>query len=481
MNEFEFRLCSKQARGDFVWVEGVAFFRGQHVELRFTLLEWLEQHGGDDYGHLPGFERMGVYTFRDLISEIVCGADLAAYVSDKRLMKEQADGTFLFTDLDIVMVLVLSIVDNCAYEIRGVDGRLLFCTDSGSPSITRILYEEPLRRGGVGHFLGCRSRPCRVHQPCRARVRGGGLSLTNGDELPDDWDDELCDDRDEEIPDDWEQDIGEDLWWVCRYHRRVQKKRRYCRRRAWHDRHAKLPLLRGGGDEVLDLGDSPWWVCVQCREKRLYADVEPAHTKDGTCCPWMCMVVAERGRRKTNACRGDAVRDVKQLDMIQARRAAARALPRHAHQLPAAHQEQVVRGELASPPSLASMGRVTEAATARPSAQTRPPCRDGLTFERLEQDVNMEEERELRRLEGGVPSISSPAASVPSGVEACTVNSALRFQTVAVKDLTPCEHCRTNARPCPVVAPATLTILATHVLPSARSHHAQQAAAGSAR
>ena len=78
MNEFEFRLCSKQARGDFVWVEGVAFFRGQHVELRFTLLEWLEQHGGDDYGHLPAFERMGVYTFRDLISEIVCEADLTA-------------------------------------------------------------------------------------------------------------------------------------------------------------------------------------------------------------------------------------------------------------------------------------------------------------------------------------------------------------------------------------------------------------------
>ena len=87
------------------------------------------------------------------------------------------------TVLVIVMVLVLSIVDNCAYEIRGVDGRLLFCTDSGSPSITRILYEEPLRGGGVGHFLGYRSRPCRVHQPCRARVRGGGLSLTNGDEL----------------------------------------------------------------------------------------------------------------------------------------------------------------------------------------------------------------------------------------------------------------------------------------------------------
>ena len=125
------------------------------------------------------------------------------------------------------------------------------------------------------------------------------MSLTNADELPDDWDDELRDDWDEEIPDDWEQDIGEDLWWVCRYDRSVQKKRRYRRRRAWHHRHAKLPLLRGGGDEVLNLGDSPWWVCVQCREKRLYHDVEPAHTKDGTCCPWKCMVVAERGKRRT--------------------------------------------------------------------------------------------------------------------------------------------------------------------------------------
>ena len=64
-----------------------------------------------------------------------------------------------------------------------------------------------------------------------------------------------------------------------------------------------FPLLKGGGKHTgggqkpADSKQDQWWVCVNCKEKRTYDEYSPAHTRDGTACPWSCLHV-EEGRPK---------------------------------------------------------------------------------------------------------------------------------------------------------------------------------------
>ena len=290
----------------------------------------------------------------------------------------------------------------------------------------------------------------------------------------------------------------------------------------------RLPLLKGGGKRTgggkrpADSKQDQWWVCVNCKEKRTYDEYSPAHTRDGTACPWPCLHVEEgRPKRKQkvspsepvlHACspsagspspcipvqEGRAKRKQKASpsELVSSDRPASGAADTSAEQCAAATDldeetrvnEAVANREWATQlievskekvkplparhvtplrqavqANQTTSGDATGAAPAddpsEPVSSNRPAagaCRHpprirrtmgtaAYTFPphpRLQRDVHLDEECELRRVEGGLEGMSTSASAssfvaAPSSMLDASTGGEVRLRTIAVNDLDP--------------------------------------------
>ena len=92
--------------------------------------------------------------------------------------------------------IIVSFADKCTYDVVQLNGKRLACVAfPGARSMTRIVFDG---EEGVGHFMGWAANPrgalsgrgllyCGAAGERCPLLPGGGLSLTCGSDLPDDW------------------------------------------------------------------------------------------------------------------------------------------------------------------------------------------------------------------------------------------------------------------------------------------------------
>ena len=190
-------LASKAAQADGVYVDGVCYYgRQMWVQLRFALLDWLEQHADEDYAHLPVLQSVGVTTLSGFVREMRQGMTLETYVQNARCIREGKAYAYKYEPLDMIIIVAASIADKCTYDVVQLNGKRLACVAfPGARSMTRIVFDG---EEGVGHFMGWAANPrgalsgrgllyCGAAGERCPLLPGGGLSLTCGSDLPDDW------------------------------------------------------------------------------------------------------------------------------------------------------------------------------------------------------------------------------------------------------------------------------------------------------
>ena len=227
-----------------------------------------------------------------------------------------------------------------------------------------------------------------------------------------------------------------------------------------------FPLLKGGGKHTgggqkpADSKQDQWWVCVNCKEKRTYDEYSPAHTRDGTACPWPCLHVEEgRPKRKQKVSPSEPVLHAcspsagSPSPCIPVQEGRAKRKQKASPSEPVLHACSPSDGS-PSPCIAVQEGRAMRKQKASPSEPVSHP--------RLQRDVDLDEERELRRLErleydaehewneNGLntcleahaavmtPSARSfvPASDLCQMVDAST-GGEVRLRTIAVNDLDP--------------------------------------------
>ena len=425
-------LASKEAQGDAVLVGNRCYVRGMQNELRYELVDQLEARA---YDLLPPYLQVAVEakTLAECVSKWN-NFSVEEYVqSARRIGYDTRSGGARFNSLDTVMLVVLGVVDgsacvvHCAYsgqykfQIPGLDTR----------PTTHILFQAPKCGGSVGHWLGFSgsytSSAVLPHTPLPP-LNGGGLSLdSSSSELPLDWDDAYVAafdylDSDDEQP-------YEPVWSyfelnkvmkhrtrkVCK-HRRSGScvccveydgqlsdspispllSRRHRARKRTPVRHdvghwpgfspictsesAQFPHvpLRGGGDAAIDANmeeeEEEFWVCVNCKKATRFCERSPDYTLQGPVCDFPCTIVS--GKRKTRARAGSS------SSMISP-------------------QPSSVTMEVARHPQQKGAASNSGKKKKRPQG-------------RLQQDVDMDEECELRRLEGW-PSSPPPSLVTMGG------------------------------------------------------------------
>ena len=166
------------------------------MQLRFALLDWLEQHADEDYAHLPVLQSVGVTTLAGFVREMRQGMTLETYVQNARCIREGKAYAYKYEPLDMIIIVAASIADKCTYDVVQLNGKRLACVAfPGARSMTRIVFDG---EEGVGHFMGWAANPrgalsgrgllyCGAAGERCPLLPGGGLSLTCGSDLPDDW------------------------------------------------------------------------------------------------------------------------------------------------------------------------------------------------------------------------------------------------------------------------------------------------------
>lgn len=188
-------LASKASTGDAVILQGERYERGSDVALRYHMMDLLEVHAWDPIPVLY----LGVSSLGALVRQLF-GCSVEAYLRRGRTCKVGSDGRLRFYALDSVALAVLAVFDRSAYVVRDGSGTATVARFDrrAARTTTTVLFEEAATRVGVGHFWGvseaaAAARPprcCDLITPSAVEiVVGGGLSLNQADQLPDDWDD----------------------------------------------------------------------------------------------------------------------------------------------------------------------------------------------------------------------------------------------------------------------------------------------------
>ena len=145
-------LASKEAHGDAVHIGGMRYGREHITQLRFELLDLVEQHARDGVGHIYTRPAMRALSLGEFIREVF-GCSVAAYVAYGRRMSCGKDGV-RFMPLDTIMLLALAMFDRSSYVVRcAADGhRLLRYEPPNARATTVVLFQGSVT--DVGHFLG---------------------------------------------------------------------------------------------------------------------------------------------------------------------------------------------------------------------------------------------------------------------------------------------------------------------------------------
>ena len=170
------------------------------MQLRFALLDWLEQHAGEDYAHLPVLQSVGVTTLAGFVREMCQGMTLETYVQNARCIREGKAYAYKYEPLDMIIIVAASIADKCTYDVVQLNGKRLACVAfPGARSMTRIVFDG---EEGVGHFMGWAANP---RGALRGALSGDGRS---GDEDSEEDSEERCG---SDLPDDWWDDDSSEL------------------------------------------------------------------------------------------------------------------------------------------------------------------------------------------------------------------------------------------------------------------------------
>ena len=124
------------------------------------------------------------------------GMTLETYLQNARCIREGKAYAYKYEPLDMIIIVAASIADKCTYDVVQLNGKRLACVAfPGARSMTRIVFDG---EEGVGHFMGWAANPrgalsgrgllyCGAAGEGCPLLPGGGLSLTCGSDLPDDW------------------------------------------------------------------------------------------------------------------------------------------------------------------------------------------------------------------------------------------------------------------------------------------------------